>query len=129
LTMTLIALIVFKMTINSESLINLGIFVLLSIVSLVGLGLAVGSWAKNPTQGESAGQVIFLASMGFSGVWFPISMMPPILQGIVSYMPLTPVIDGIRFILIDNANLIDLLPQIAVIIFWTIVTYLISFKL
>lgn len=126
--MTLIATVLFKMTIHSGSLVNLAVFIVISIVSLVGLGLAVGSWAKNPTQGESAGQIIFLASMGFSGIWFPVAMMPEFLQKIVGYMPLTPVIDGIRFILIDNLSLAELLPQIGVILVWTIVTYFISFK-
>jgi ABC-2 type transport system permease protein len=129
LTMTLIAVLLFNMTISSNSLPNLAVFILLGTVSLVGLGLAVGSWAKNPTQGESIGQVIFLASMGFSGIWFPVAMMPEFLQKLVVYMPLTPVIDGIRFILIDNLTLVELLPQIAVILVWTAITYTLSFKL
>jgi ABC-2 type transport system permease protein len=127
--MTIIAMTLFNMHIPVGSLATLAGFLVIGLVSMVGVGLTVGSWAKNPTQGEGVGQVIFLASMGLSGVWFPVALMPEFLQGIVAFMPLTPVIDGIRFILVDNASLGDLLPQLAVMAGWILISYFASFKL
>lgn len=127
--MLLIAMVAFHMNVPSSNLITLGIFTLVGLISLVGLGLAIGSWAKNPTQGESVGQIIFLVSMGLSGVWFPVALMPEFLQNIVAFMPLTPIIDGIRIILTEGASLRDLLPQLAVISVWSIITYTVSFKI
>lgn len=127
--MAAIAMLMFGMDVTAQNVMTLVPFVLLGTLSLVGLGLAIGAWAKTTTQGEGAGQVIFLVSMGLSGIWFPVAMMPEVLQGIVAFMPLTPVIDGIRLILIDSATLVDLLPQLAVILGWGVVTYIVSFKI
>lgn len=127
--MTAIAMTMFNMNVTTDGLVTLAIFTTIGLISMIGIGLAVGSWAKNPTQGEGVGQVIFLASMGLSGIWFPVALMPEFLQGIVAFMPLTPVIDGMRFILVEGANLGDLLSQLAIIAGWTVIAYFASFKL
>lgn len=129
IVMVIIAMLLFDMKVSAGGLATLLAFIALSLVSMVGIGLAIGSWAKNPTQGESVGQVVFLASMGLSGIWFPVALMPEFLQGLVAFMPLTPVIDGMRFILVEGAGLGDLLPQLGVIAAWTVISYFASFKL
>lgn len=127
--MIIIAMVLFKMNVSMAGLATLLAFIVISLVSMVGIGLAIGSWAKNPTQGESVGQVVFLASMGLSGIWFPVALMPEVVQGIVTFMPLTPVIDGMRFILVEGVTLGDLLPQLGVIAAWSVISYSASFKL
>lgn len=127
--MTIIAMVMFDMSVSTSGLATLVAFMLVGLVSMVGLGLAIGSWARNSTQGEGVSQVVFLTSMGLSGIWVPVALMPEFLQKIVTFMPLTPVIDGMRFILVDSANLDDLLPQLAVIAGWTLLTFFASFKL
>lgn len=127
--MTLLSMVLFDLRLTTNDWITLAMFMLISIVSLVGFGLAIGGGVKNTTQGESIGQIFFLASMALSGVWFPVAMMPEVIQNIVAFMPLTPVIDGMRLILVESATLGDLIPQLQVIAVWTTIMYLLSFKI
>jgi ABC-2 type transport system permease protein len=126
--LTLIALLLFDFNMRGDWL-QFGAFVLLSLFTMLGFGLAIGGVAKNTTQSDIMGQIVFLASLAVSGVWFPRVLMPEWLQGITSFFPLTPIIDGIRSITTENASLITIWPEVAVIAGWGIVVYIVGVKL
>ena len=54
--------------------------------------------------------------------------MPHWLQNITAYMPLTPVIDGARLLATEGKHLIDIGPQLGVMAVWTVVIYIIAFR-
>ena len=54
--------------------------------------------------------------------------MPEWVQGISAYLPLTPVIDGIRLITTEGKHLIELGPQLGLMAIWLVVIYAIAFK-
>lgn len=126
--MTVLAVFMFNLEIRGD-LINYALFILISLIMMLGFGLAIGSIAKNTTQADVWGQVVFLSSLALGGVWFPKALMPEFLQGIVSFMPLTPIIEGIKAITVESASLLSLGPELAVIAGWAIVTYAIGIKL
>lgn len=107
---------------------NLVVVVILGTVMLFGIGLSLGGWAKNENQAAPLAQLITLPMMFLSGVFFPTFLMPEVLQKITQFIPLTPVIDSTRLIITENASLVDLGPQLAVICGWLVVVYIIAFK-
>ncbi len=107
---------------------NLVFMVLFGTILLFGIGLAIGGWAKNENQAAPLAQLTTLPMMFLSGVFFPTFLMPDFLQAITKFIPLTPIIDSIRLIITENASLIDLSPQLAVMAGWTVVIYLIAFR-
>lgn len=66
--------------------------------------------------------------MFLSGTFFPRFLMPEWLQQVSGFLPLTPVIDGIRLISTEGKSLIDIAPQIGLIGVWMVVIYVIAFK-
>lgn len=126
--MTVLAIVLFDMNMRGNWLVY-GTFISAALVMMLGFGLAIGGIAKNTTQADILGQVIFLGSLALGGVWFPRALMPEVVQGIVSFMPLTPIIDGIRAITVDNASLAALGPEFAVLAGWAIVAYIAGIKL
>ncbi len=44
------------------------------------------------------------------------------------FLPLTPIIDGIRMISTENASLLNFGPELAIIAGWTVVIYAVAFK-
>lgn len=100
----------------------------LGIVMMFGFGLAVGGWAKNENQAAPLTNLVAFPMMFLSGVFFPRFLMPEWLQNISSLLPLTPLIDGIRFIIVESKTIFDLGPQIALIGLWTVVIYVIAFR-
>lgn len=107
---------------------NLALVVLLGTILMFGIGLALGGWAKNENQAAPLAQLVVLPMMFLSGVFFPTFLMPELLQNFTKFIPLTPVIDSVRMIVTENASLIDLGPQLAVILGWIVVIYLIAFR-
>ncbi len=110
------------------SYIELAIFLVLGITTILGIGLALGGWARNERQAAPLSNIIVFPMMFLSGTFFPRFLMPEWLQNISGFLPLTPIIDGIRLIATEGKHLIDILPQIGLIGVWLVVIYLIAFK-
>lgn len=107
---------------------ELTLFLILGIISILGIGLALGGWAKNERQAAPLSNIIVFPMMFLSGTFFPRFLMPEWLQRVSDFLPLTPVIDGIRLIATEGAHLSGVLPQLGLIGAWTIVIYAIAFK-
>ena len=107
---------------------ELAAFLVLSIVMILGIGLALGGWAKNERQVAPLANIIVFPMMFLSGTFFPRFLMPEWLQQVSGFLPLTPVIDGIRLISTEGKSLIDIAPQIGLIGVWMVVIYVIAFK-
>lgn len=125
--MFIAALLFFDLAMRGSYLV-LGVVVILSVIMLFGIGLALGGWAKNENQAAPLSQLVTLPMMFLSGVFFPTFLMPELLQKITQFIPLTAVVDASRLIITENASLMDLGPQLAVIGGWTIIIYVIAFR-
>lgn len=108
---------------------SLIIFSVIGATLLFGIGLAVGGWAKNENQAAPLAQLITFPMMFLSGIFFPTFLMPGWLQAITQFIPLTPVVDGIRLILTEGYSIFQLGPQLAMIAVWLVVVYFLAFKL
>lgn len=107
----------------------LALIAVLGTIMLFGIGLALGGWAKNENQAAPLAQLVTLPMMFLSGVFFPTFLMPELLQKITQFIPLTAVVDATRLTITENASLVDLGPQLGIIAGWTVIIYLIAFKL
>lgn len=108
---------------------QLAFFIILGIITMFGFGLAIGGWAKNENQSAALTNLVAFPMMFLSGVFFPRFLMPEWLQGITSYIPLTPIIDGIRMIATEAKTLLDLGPEIALTVGWAVVVYAIAIRI
>jgi len=126
-TMFIAALTIFDLNMRGNYL-NLIAIVILGVILLFGIGLAIGGWARTENQAAPLAQIATLPMMFLSGVFFPTFLMPELLQNITKFIPLTPIIDSLRMIVTENASLLDLGPQLAVIFGWIVVIYLVAFK-
>lgn len=107
---------------------ELAAFLIFSIVLILGIGLAIGGWAKNERQAAPLANIIVFPMMFLSGTFFPRFGMPVWLQNITSFFPLTPVIDGARLIATEGKHLTDLGPQLGIMGLWLIIVYVIAFR-
>lgn len=126
--MLTVALTVFGFDMRGDWL-QLFAFLVLAIMLMLGFGLLIGGWAKNENQSAVFSNVVSFPLMFLSGVFFPRFLMPEWLQGITGYLPLTPVVDGIRYITTEGATLLDLGPQLLIMGVWIVVIYGLAIKL
>lgn len=125
--MTAIAILAFKMEMHGDWL-SFGVLILLSSLLMIAIGVLIGGWAKNTTQSDIYGQIIFIASLAFSGLWLPRAMMPEWLRDITAFLPLTPIIEGMERIVVEGVAITSLGFQLAVIAGWLALVTLLSIK-
>jgi ABC-2 type transport system permease protein len=104
------------------------LFIIFSIFMILGLGLAIGGWAKNERQAAPLSNIVVFPMLFLSGTFFPRYIMPIWLQKVTDFLPLTPVIDGLRQLTTEGQNLINIGPQLGLIAAWFIVIYFIAFR-
>ncbi len=125
--MFIVAILVFHLKVVGNYF-ELIAFLIFGIILILGIGLALGGWAKNERQVAPLANIIVFPMMFLSGTFFPRFLMPEWLQNLSSFIPLTPVIDGIRLIVTEGKHLIDLGPQLGLMLIWLVVIYFIAFR-
>jgi ABC-2 type transport system permease protein len=110
------------------SYIELAIFLVFGILTIFGIGLAIGGWAKNENQAAPLDNIIVFPMLFLSGTFFPRYTMPEWLQTVSAYLPLTPIIDGIRMIATEGKHLWEIGPQLGLIAIWAVIIYIIAFR-
>jgi len=125
--MFVVAIIFFHLHVVGSYL-ELAVFLILGIITILGIGLALGGWAKNERQAAPLSNIVVFPMMFLSGTFFPRFLMPEWLQNISGFLPLTPVIDGIRMIATEGKHLVDLGPQIGLLAIWMVIIYAIAFR-
>lgn len=125
--MFVVAILVFDLKV-AGSYLELVPFIVLSIAMIFGIGLAIGGWAKDQQQAAPLANIVVFPMMFLSGTFFPRFLMPEWLQKVSDFLPLTPVIDGIRLIATEGKHLVNLGPQVGLILLWMVIIYLIAFR-
>jgi len=108
--------------------IELAIFLTMGILTIFGIGLAIGGWARNENQAAPLANIVAFPMLFLSGTFFPRFGMPEWLQHVTSFLPLTPIIDGIRMIATEGKHLTDIGPQIGLTALWAVIIYAIAFR-
>lgn len=122
-----VALTVFDLNVVGNYL-EIIVFLVFSIITILGIGLAIGGWAKNERQAAPLSNIVVFPMLFLSGTFFPRFLMPEWLQTVSNYLPLTPVIDGVRMIVTEGKHLTQIGPELGLLLAWTIVIYAIAFR-
>jgi ABC-2 type transport system permease protein len=122
-----VAISVFNLHVTGNYL-EIILFTILSIFMILGIGLAIGGWAKNERQAAPLSNIIVFPMMFLSGTFFPRYLMPDWLQHVATYLPLTPVIDGLRLLTTEGQHLLQIGPQLGEIGLWMVVVYFVAFR-
>jgi ribosome-dependent ATPase len=103
---------VFQVPINGNLLLLLSLSGLFLVCAL-GLGLLVSTLAKTQLQAMQFAFLMMLPSVLLSGFMFPRAEMPAPIYAISFAIPVTYFLEILRGVVLRNADLIDLLPQVA----------------
>jgi ABC-2 type transport system permease protein len=125
--MFIVALVLFNVNMRGDYL-SLALLTVLGTVTLFGVGLAAGGWAKNESQAAPLANLVAFPMMFLSGVFFPRFLMPEWLQKVSEFLPLTPLIDGFRMIITEGKTILEIGPEVALLAVWLVVIYIIAFK-
>ena len=65
----------------------------------------------------------------FSGVFFASENFPEAMQPFISLLPLTALNQALRGVMIDGSGLPTLVPQVAILVGWTLVSFTAALRL
>jgi ABC-2 type transport system permease protein len=104
------------------------LFVLVTVANLVflNIGFAVAGRAANPDAAQGVANAVALPMMFLSGVFFPTDTLPEILQTIVRYLPLTPLIEALRAVTLEGQSITTTGPQLLLLGAWVVASFLIA---
>ncbi len=115
--------------VNGSPLLAFLVVVLLA-VGAVSLGIFLSTFARTELQVIQFIPIVLAPQFLLSGVLFPVSNLPPILQPLVTIMPLNYAVDGLRQVFIRGADLgvaalqVDLVVLAAVAVFFATIAAL-----
>jgi len=100
---------------------GLGLMILLVLVGnllFVSVGFAVAGRASSVDSANTLGSLITMPMSFLSGAFFPTDSMPELLQTIVEWLPLTPLLEAMRAVTLEGAGILDIAPSLARAAIW-----------
>ena len=94
-----------------------------------GLGLLISSRVRTVEGASGLMNAAMLPMWILSGVFFSSSHFPAAMQPLVKALPLTAVNDALRANLLEGASLAGVLPELAIILVWTVGCFALAFRL
>lgn len=122
-----VAIAMFGLQVNGDYL-EIVAYTVLSIFMILGIGLAIGGWAKNERQAAPLANIIVFPMLFLSGTFIPQYNLPLWLQHVTKYLPLSPVIDGLRLLTTAGYHLWQIGPDLGLVAAWMVVVYVIAFR-
>lgn len=119
---------VFFGVVNHGSYFALGLVILLGTIEFSGIGLLVASRARTLETVSGLMNLVMLPMWMASGVFFSYERFPEAVQPVIRYLPLTPVIDSLRAIMLEGATLAALWLPLVVITLYGAVTFLLALR-
>jgi ABC-2 type transport system permease protein len=124
----LIAVYGFDVTIIGSPL-DLFVIVLLGIALFLSVGFCMGSIAKTQQAIMAIGNLVTFPQMFLSGIFYPIDILPELIQPVAQLLPLSFLADAVREIVVDGAGLGDLLSNLVGLAVWSIIALLAAIRL
>ncbi len=94
-----------------------------------GMGLLVGSRAKNTQTVAGLVNLVTLPMAICSGVFFSSARFPDALQPVIHALPLTALIEGIRAVMINGYGLVAVMHYVMVLLIWGAVSFGLALRL
>ena len=101
---------------------------LLGLLVFMGVGFIISSVAKNQNVIPIYANLFMFPQYFLSGTFFQKSLLPQGMQGIIQFLPLTPLNDGLRKLSFEGMHLYHLGNEIMILLVWCVAVYIIAIR-
>ena len=126
-TILALGMILFSTSMNGN-LASTFLIILVGNLIFLNLGVIVGSFSRTVSAASGLGNAVVLPLLVLSGVFYPIDNLPNVIIIIIEHLPLAPILEILRGIMIESRPLYDFPYQLIVIFVWILATSLMSIK-
>lgn len=102
------------------------LMLIISILAFSSMGVLSAGFVLMFKRGDPVGVIYSALSYLFSGVYFPISLLPEPLQQFSKILPMTHSLEGIRKCLLTQITFNDIIPQIGALLLFSIILWPLS---
>jgi ABC-type multidrug transport system permease subunit len=100
--------------------------ILIGAIEFSVIGLLVAARARTLETVSGLMNMVMLPMYTLCGIFFSYERFPEFVQPLIKLLPLTPVIDSLRALMLDGISIFKLGPELAVMGFWCVVPFVIS---
>ena len=114
---TLVTVLLFQLDLSRADFLAAGMLLLASILPLIGLGILTAVLPLlSPEKGEQMAIAVQGVILLVSGVYYPLTVLPPPLRALGEVSPLTYTLAGVRESLLNGAHVGDQLATVGVLL-------------
>jgi ABC-type multidrug transport system permease subunit len=110
------------------SLVTTCLLIMLGAFQFAGIGLLVASRAETLETVSGLMNLVMLPMWIASGIFFSVERFPPLVQPAIQCLPLTPLIEALRRVILEGAGLGSIGLQLATIVAWGTVTFVLALR-
>jgi ABC-2 type transport system permease protein len=126
----LLGVAIFVLGVNiAGDLASLYVVIILGIALFLSLGFCLGSVAKTQQAIGAMGSLFTFPQMFLAGIFYPIDILPELIQPIAQLLPLSFVANGLREIAVNGASLLDIMPTLIGLIVWAILALILAIRM
>jgi ABC-2 type transport system permease protein len=103
--------------------------IVLGATMFSGIGLLVASRAKTLEAVSGLMNVVMLPMWMLSGIFFTSDRFPAAAQPVIQILPLTPLINALRSVMLEGSTLSSQAGQIAIMAVWGVVSFAVALKI
>jgi ABC-type multidrug transport system permease subunit len=110
------------------SLLAVAVLILLGAFTFSGVGLLVASRARTVEAVSGLMNAVMLPMWVLSGIFFSSDRFPEAAQPFIKALPLTPLINALRAVMLEGTSLASLLPEMAIMAAWAIISFALALR-
>ncbi|MCM3639424.1 ABC transporter permease [Sporosarcina luteola] len=107
--------------VNWGSPVALLLLVTVLLLCVVGLGIAIASLVKTVEQQNAIGTLVIISTCMLGGVYWPISMVPDVMQKIANFVPQTWAMEGLTTLIADSGTVGDIFMPLIVLLGFAVI--------
>jgi len=110
------------------SVLALTLLIVLGAYTFAGIGLLVASRARTVEAVSGLMNLVMLPMWVLSGIFFSSERFPEAAQPFIKFLPLTPLINALRAVMLEGASLASLTTETAILAAWGVITFVLALR-
>jgi ABC-type multidrug transport system permease subunit len=110
------------------SMLALVVLILLGALAFAGIGLLVASRARTLEAVSGLMNLVMLPMWVLSGIFFSAERFPEAMQPFIEALPLTPLNEALRAVMLEGTSLLQLWPQTTILASWAVGSFVLALR-
>jgi ABC transporter DrrB family efflux protein len=110
------------------SVVTLGVVVVVGAAAFAGLGLLLASRTEKTETISGLVNLFMLPQYLLSGVFFPSSKFPDVMQPFIQALPLTQLNEALRAVMLEGAGFAEISWRLAILAAWAVVCFVLALR-